>query len=107
LELPIFDKKIDILKSFTSQNNNIESGEIIIDEFSCALQKKTAVLIQGKIYISSEAIYFHSYFIDSLKQMMERKGTKFRILIIDIKDITKAKNAIIFDNSIEIKLMND
>ena len=104
LELPIFDRKIERLKSFSMQNNNLGNGEIILDEFSCALKK--TVLIQGKIYISSEAIYFHSYFNDSL-MFLSKIGTKFKFLISDIKDITKAKNAIIFDNSIEFKLLND
>ena len=40
-------------------------------------------------------------------ELLNKRGLKFKILICDIKDITKAKNAIIFDNSIEIKLMND
>ena len=37
---------------------------------------------------------------------LSKVGTKFRILISDIKDVVKAKNAVIFDNSIEFVLMN-
>jgi hypothetical protein len=37
---------------------------------------------------------------------LSKVGTKFRILISDIKDFKKAKNAVIFDNSIEIVMNN-
>lgn len=33
-----------------------------------------------------------------------KKGTKLKVLIKDIKEMNKAKNAVIFDNSLEIKL---
>lgn len=85
------------------QNNQIEEGETILDDYSCALKK--SILIQGTIYISTTALYFHSYFNDSI-MFLSKVGTKFRILISDIKDVTKAKNALIFDNSIELILMN-
>ena len=57
------------------------------------------------MYISNQALYFHSYFNDSI-MFLSKVGTKFKILISDIKDVLKAKNAVIFDNSIEIYLTN-
>jgi len=57
------------------------------------------------MYISDKALYFHSYFNDSI-MFLSKVGTKFKILISDIKDVAKAKNAVIFDNSIELLLMN-
>ena len=50
-------------------------------------------------------MYFHSYFNDSI-MFLSKVGTKFKILISDIKDVVKAKNAVIFDNSIELVLNN-
>lgn len=102
-ELPIFDNKYEMLKSANNQNNCIEQGETILDDYSCALKK--SILIQGTMYISNQALYFHSYFNDSI-MFLSKVGTKFKILISDIKDVVKAKNAVIFDNSIELYLMN-
>ena len=102
-DLPIFKKNHGPIQSVKCQNNQIEDGETILDDYSCALKK--SILIQGTIYISTAALYFHSYFNDSI-MFLSKVGTKFRILISDIKDVTKAKNAVIFDNSIELILMN-
>jgi hypothetical protein len=82
--------------------NNIEEGERIIDCFSCAIELK--ILIQGKIYISNQSLYFHSYFNDSL--LFFKKETKIKVPISQIRDIQKAKNAKIFDNSINLSLYN-
>ena len=50
-------------------------------------------------------MYFHSYFNDSI-MFFGGEGTKFRIDFIDVKRASKAKNALIFDNSLEIVLKN-
>jgi hypothetical protein len=102
-DLPIFKQTKQVLKSFSNQNNCIDEGETILEDYSCALKK--SILIQGTIYISNQSIYFHSYFNDSL-MFLSKVGTKFKVLISDIKDVVKAKNALIFDNSIEIHLQN-
>ena len=57
------------------------------------------------LYVSNQALYFHSYFNDSI--IFFGKHTKMKIPLIDIKNIQKAKNAKIFDNSIKITLKND
>ena len=56
------------------------------------------------MYISSHALYFHSHFNDKL--LVVGKDTKIKVPLKSIKDIHKKKNAMIFDNSIEIKLKN-
>jgi hypothetical protein len=57
------------------------------------------------LYVSSEALYFHSYFNDSL--IFFGKHTKMKVPLLDIKTLRKAKNAKIFDNSIDVCLKND
>lgn len=80
--------------------NNIEDGELILDEYNCAVQKK--VLLQGRLFISNEALYFYSMFNNST--IFFGQETKIKINYSEIGDIKKAKNAKIFHNSILIKL---
>lgn len=58
-----------------STGNNIENGEKIIDLFSCAIRMK--ILIQGKLYVSDQALYFHSPFTDSI--IFFSKETKIKV----------------------------
>ena len=101
--VPIYGIKGSKNKTKMKLGHNIENGEIILDEFRCAIQLK--ILIQGMLYVSSEALYFHSYFNDSL--IFFGKHTKMKVPLTDIKTIQKAKNAKIFDNSIKIRLSNE
>jgi len=71
---------------------------MIHDEFSCAIELR--ILIQGTLYVSSEALYFHSKFNDS--SLFFGGDTKIRIPYTDIKSTSKAKMAKIFNNSIII-----
>ena len=59
------------------------------------------ILIQGHLYVSTEALYFHSRWND--KFLIFGNETKIKIPLKNIKDVTKAKNAMIFDNSIQVK----
>lgn len=85
-----------------NHGNQILHGEKIKDDFSAAIQLK--ILVQGKIYVSTHAIYFHSQFNDKL--VFFGNKTKIKIPLKEIKSIVKQKNAVIFDNSIEILLKN-
>ena len=86
--------------SNTNSGNNIESGERILDEYACAMDMK--VLVQGKLYVSNQALYFHSLWND--KFIIFGNSTKIKVPLSNVKDVNKAKNAKIFDNSIIIKL---
>jgi hypothetical protein len=84
--------------------HNLFFNEIMIRSFNCALLGK--ILLQGKCYISNEAIYFYSVFND---RNLIKKGTptKLRIPYDNIMKIEKAYNAKIFDNSIRITLKEE
>lgn len=77
--------------------------EKVIDEFTCAAELR--ILIQGKLFVSNEAIYFYSSCND--KFLFFGKSTKVKIMLSDIRGIKVAKNIGIFDNSILIKLEHD
>ena len=79
--------------------NEIENGEIILDEFSCAL--KLRILIHGRLFVTNKALYFYSYFNDST---LLGRETKIRINYSEITEIRKAALAGFFDNSIKLKL---
>lgn len=55
--------------------------------------------------MSNQALYFHSFFNDSI--IFFGRETKIKILLKDIKDIKKQKNVKIFDNSISLKVDNE
>ena len=61
------------------------------------------ILVQGKLYVTSEAIYFHSYFNDNL---LFGKETKIKICYPEIHKIKKAVAALIFDTSLMIEMKN-
>ena len=65
--------------------HKIDEGEVIIDEFSAAIALK--ILIQGRLFVSNQALYFHSFFNDSI--MFFGRETKIKIMLKDIKDIKK------------------
>lgn len=84
--------------------SNIQCGEEILDEFSAAIKTKK-ILIQGRFFVSTEALYFFS--IISEQKFIFGDATKVKILLKDIKDIRKGKHLIIFDNSIRVKWGNN
>ena len=91
-----YDKNVPI-----EETHNLFYNEIMIRNFNCAFLGK--IFLQGKVYVSNEAIYFYSLFND--KSLIKRgKATKFRLPYENMIDIQKAKNAKIFDNSIRIIL---
>ena len=74
----------------------IDSGEKVLDDYSCALSDK--ILLQGKIFITNKKIVFYSWFNNSTlfgKTILE-------IPLTDIIFIDK-KYTLIFDNSIILK----
>ena len=87
----------------TNIRHNIENGETILDRFSCAIKQK--ILIQGHLYISTEALYFFSPHNDETAakffSMKQNNQTKIKISMDQIGKISKVKN-LMFDNSIEI-----
>jgi hypothetical protein len=42
--------------------HNLENGEKILERFACAIKQK--ILVQGYLFISTEALYFFSYWND-------------------------------------------
>lgn len=70
----------------------IPDGEEYVDSFICAYKKD--ILIQGRLYLSSSYLCFNSVILGIV--------TRFAIRLADIVSITKAKNALIFDNSIVV-----
>ena len=84
--------------------HNLDNGEKILERFNCAIKQK--ILVQGYLYISTEALYFFSYWNDQNASKFFSYGiqrcTRIKILFTDIEKIEKAANAFIFDNSIKI-----
>ena len=61
----------------------MENGEVIIQKFDCALKMK--ILIQGHMFVSSEAVYFFSYFNDkNLFKHSKEYYTRLRVAHTDI-----------------------
>jgi hypothetical protein len=61
----------------------LENGEVIIQKFDCALKMK--ILIQGHMFVSSEAVYFFSYFNDkNLFKHSKEYYTRLRVAHTDI-----------------------
>ena len=85
-------------------DSNIQSGEEILDEFSAAIKTKK-ILISGRFFVSTEALYFYS--IINEEKFIFWEPTKVKILLSDVKDIRKGKHLIIFDNSIRVKYGNN
>ena len=74
----------------------IDSGEIVLDDFSCALSD--LILLQGKLFITDKKLVFYSWFNNTTlfgKTIME-------IPLTDIIYLDKKYN-LIFDNSIIVK----
>ena len=82
---------------FENQGNKIHNGEVVVSEFACAVQLK--ILIQGTLYISSDALYFYSRINDSIKLFFGKK-TKLKIKLTDIVMIEKGTTLNLFHNAI-------
>jgi hypothetical protein len=84
--------------------HNLDHGEKIIDMFNCAIKQK--ILVQGYLYISTEALYFFSYWNDESALKFFSYGihrcTRIKISYKDIIKIEKSNAAFIFDNSLTI-----
>lgn len=84
--------------------------EMLLDFYNCAF--KSSILIQGHIYVTNKRLTFFSFFNDkdfasfigTFFGMGEHSQTMFSILLEDIDHVYKCKNALIFDNSIGIRL---
>ena len=102
IENPYQNIKEDDLKKLKEINTNInnedelEKGENIIDNFNCALKDK--ILLQGKFFITNKRIWFRSLFNTSTLF----GKTTIMIPLSDIVSIEK-KPYLALDNSIEVK----
>jgi len=82
-----------------------------LNSYSCAL--KNVILLQGFLFVSTEALYFFSFIDDSnvgsFFSFSASSITKMRIKYSEIEQIYKSKNNIIgfLDNSIRIELKSD
>jgi hypothetical protein len=91
--------------------HNIPNGEIILNSYSCAF--KNVILLQGFLFVSTEAVYFFSYFDDydiaSFFSFGRKDVTKIRIELSDIELVFKSKNDFIslFDNSVSFVLKSN
>jgi len=80
--------------------NNIENGETMIEDFPCTLQVKNAV--NGKLYVSNEAIYFHGFY--SFDTTINSKDTKIKMFFSDLRAVVKYRHPKIVDpNSLFMK----
>lgn len=68
-----------------------------MSKFTCALANK--ILLQGRLYITTKRLCFHSYFN---KYTLFGRETKVIVPLNEIKKIEKRYNAVIFDNSIAV-----
>lgn len=92
------EKKTTFIKRF-----GFEKEETLIDSFVWAVAKK--ILLQGRIYITNQRIWFHSFFNNKL--LFFGKDTKIAIPLDHIKVLEKRVNAIFFDNSIAVITKDD
>ena len=79
----------------------LRPGEQIVKAYSCAFADK--ILLQGKMYITTERLCFHSKFNSNTVFF---GGTFIQIPKEDINKIEKRSNVLIFDNSISITTIN-
>jgi len=82
-------------------NKKFGINEEILDSYSCAISWK--ILLQGRLYISKSALCFSSPFNNTT---IFGNKTKICIPINEIINIETAYNALIFDNSINVKVEN-
>lgn len=91
----------------------LKKNEILLDFFSCAY--KSTILIQGHIYVTNYRVLFFSFFNDkdlasfigTFFGMGEQSQTNLSFELSDIEFVYKCKNALIFDNSIGIRMKKD
>ena len=82
--------------STKKDDDELEKGENILDNFNCALKDK--ILLQGKIFITNKKIWFRSFF----NSTTFFGKTTIMIPLSDIVSIEK-KYYLALDNSIEVK----
>jgi len=86
---------------FLKQKVNMDADEKLVKFYSCALYDK--IILQGKLYVTSGRICFHSYFNAA---NLFFGSTFLQIPKKDNVKIEKRFNAIIFDNSLAITTVN-
>ncbi|OAF69541.1 GRAM domain-containing protein 2 [Intoshia linei] len=74
-----------------------KTTDSLLDDYSCALSRE--ILIQGRIYITVNAIYFYAKILGW--------ETAFKIKMGRIISITKEKTALFIPNAIQIKTRNE
>ena len=94
----IKEEELKKLKEISTKKDEeeLEQGEIILDNFNCALRDK--ILLQGKFFITNKRIWFRSLFNPSTLF----GKTTIMIPLTDIISVDK-KYYLALDNSIEVK----
>ncbi|CDW77825.1 gram domain-containing protein [Stylonychia lemnae] len=82
--------------------SKLEQDEKFLESFACALNQK--ILLQGRLYLTTKRICFHSYFND---KTLFGKETKIQIYYTNVLRINKKTNAMVFDNSISVTTKED
>lgn len=72
-------------------------GERCVANYSCAVSMK--ILIQGRVYVTTKRLCFHSYFND---KTIFGKETKIAIPFSNIQRLEKKSNVFVFPNSISV-----
>ena len=78
-------------------------NETVLGKFDCALSDK--ILLQGKLYLTGRALYFHSAFNSGT--LFGGKGTQKCVPYAAILNVSKQKTLKIFPNAIKIVLTGD
>lgn len=87
------DEQVPIMNDFL-QKFGLKSGTYLIESFSCALSSK--LLLQGRLYLTSTHICFHSYFNSTT---IFGRETAISIPLADIVRIEK-RSVLFFENSL-------
>jgi hypothetical protein len=89
-----FENEEEVSNDDLPQKFGLKAGTIIIESFSCALSQK--LLLQGRLYITTSHICFHSYFNSST---IFGRETVISIPLPDITRIEK-RSVLFFENSL-------
>ncbi|CDW84713.1 UNKNOWN [Stylonychia lemnae] len=77
--------------------------EEIKNSYACAAKLK--ILLQGRMYITTHRIVFHSYFND--RNVFFGSNTKIQFLLKEVKELEKQYSAMVFDNSMILKTIDN
>ena len=89
---------------------NLLPDEVVLDVYSCAVKQN--ILVHGFLYVTTQRLIFFSHFNDrdfasflgAFFGMGEESQTMIIIDLKDVKQIYKCVNALIFHNSIGVRM---